>query len=349
MVEHPDSFLYKLRFVFAALLVIASLVLLSVLVSGISSADSLGPQPEPEPTSEESALPFSDSDNAVTNAFLATSRTFGRVGGAAARSMVHAADTVTGAASHVGTSVTDVGSVVSGTGRFIGSTAQKSIASVTRGTGNGALLVARGIGGGLALMVHIPVSTLGFVAEKTPVSAVIQPADHSPVPVIDPHSPALLAAQKALPATPAISTSAAVASTPILPADVPAWPLHGTITTPFGVPEYPYEAIHTGLDISDGRPAGVSQIKAYRRGTVIDTIYGGGLGNHVIVDHGSGVTSVYGHMSSITVKVGQQVDTSTTLGYEGSTGLSTGPHLHFEIRVNGQATDPHKFISGQPY
>jgi len=73
-----------------------------------------------------------------------------------------------------------------------------------------------------------------------------------------------------------------------------------------------------------------------------------GLGNHVVVDHGNGVTSVYGHLASIAVKVGQDVDTTTTIGQEGTTGVSTGTHLHFEIRVNGQATNPYRFISGKP-
>ena len=68
----------------------------------------------------------------------------------------------------------------------------------------------------------------------------------------------------------------------------------------------------------------------------------------MIVDHGNGVTSVYGHLARISVSVGQEVDSSSVLGYEGTTGVSTGVHLHFEIRVNGQAANPHQFISGQP-
>jgi murein DD-endopeptidase MepM/ murein hydrolase activator NlpD len=72
------------------------------------------------------------------------------------------------------------------------------------------------------------------------------------------------------------------------------------------------------------------------------------LGNHVVVDHGNGVTSVYGHLDSTAVAIGQQVDLNTILGYEGTTGVSTGVHLHFEIRVQGQAADPRQFISGSP-
>jgi murein DD-endopeptidase MepM/ murein hydrolase activator NlpD len=171
------------------------------------------------------------------------------------------------------------------------------------------------------------------------------------VPIIDPNSPELVAARKALPATqPAPAAAAAAPAAPEVPqaSSVVAWPLHGTITTLFGVPELPYQAIHTGLDISDGKRPGTTPIKAFRQGKVLQTLTTGGLGNHVIVDHGNGVTSVYGHLNSISVQVGQTVDTTTILGYEGTTGVSTGSHLHFEIRVNGQATDPHQFISGQP-
>jgi murein DD-endopeptidase MepM/ murein hydrolase activator NlpD len=68
----------------------------------------------------------------------------------------------------------------------------------------------------------------------------------------------------------------------------------------------------------------------------------------VIVDHGNGVTSVYAHMDSIAVKTGQEVGLDTVLGIEGTTGVSTGPHLHLEIRVNGQAANPRQFIDGNP-
>jgi murein DD-endopeptidase MepM/ murein hydrolase activator NlpD len=68
----------------------------------------------------------------------------------------------------------------------------------------------------------------------------------------------------------------------------------------------------------------------------------------LVIDHGGGLSSVYGHLYSISVKAGQMVDTNTVLGYEGSTGASTGTHLHFEIRVNGQPEDPKKFIPGLP-
>jgi murein DD-endopeptidase MepM/ murein hydrolase activator NlpD len=191
-------------------------------------------------------------------------------------------------------------------------------------------------------VVRIPGAMLGFVTHSSVVDAVIKPVDHSEVPIIDPESPDVLAAKEALytakPATPA----APVVDTKTV------WPIHGQVTTEFGVPEWPYQAVHTGMDISDGSWRGTTPIVAFRQGKVIAVEHAGGLGNHVIVDHGSGVTSVYGHMTSTAVQVGQEVNTTTTLGYEGSTGVSTGPHVHFEIRVNGQATDPRKFINGQP-
>lgn len=155
----------------------------------------------------------------------------------------------------------------------------------------------------------------------------------------------------AAPAQPPAAAAAATAMPAAQPADPPGiWPLHGAVTTQFGVPELPYQSIHTGLDISDGKASGVTPVLPFKPGTVISVINSGqGLGNHVVVDHGNGVTSVYGHLYSTAVQEGQRVDQQTALGLEGSTGVSTGTHLHFEIRVNGVATDPHKFIAGQPY
>jgi murein DD-endopeptidase MepM/ murein hydrolase activator NlpD len=103
------------------------------------------------------------------------------------------------------------------------------------------------------------------------------------------------------------------------------------------------------MDISSGKASGVTVVKPIKPGRVIETVKSSkGLGNHVILDHGSGVTSIYAHFATISVKEGQTVDKNTPLGSEGSTGLSTGPHLHLEIRVNGQAADPRHFINGRP-
>jgi murein DD-endopeptidase MepM/ murein hydrolase activator NlpD len=122
------------------------------------------------------------------------------------------------------------------------------------------------------------------------------------------------------------------------------WPAFGPITTYFGQCLVAGSCPHRGIDI--GLAAYVAQgthaeILAGARGTVIRvewTTYG--YGYHVIVDHGLGVTSLYGHMSDIWVTPGQQVSQGQALGLSGNTGYSTGEHLHFEIMVNGGVVDP---------
>jgi murein DD-endopeptidase MepM/ murein hydrolase activator NlpD len=226
---------------------------------------------------------------------------------------------------------------------LVGTTATGIGGGVFRVASNGLSSIVHGEMSTLFFVLHIPGNAAGFVS-TTAVSAVVRPAEHDPVPIIDPHSPELRAAQAALPASSPVGQPASAAYLP-----APQWPLHGIITTQFGVPEPPYQPIHTGLDISDGHRPGVTPIRPFRPGRVIEAIHSRiRLGNEVVIDHGSGVTSVYGHLNSISVQQGQTVDENTIVGYEGTTGVSTGPHLHFEIRVNGQAVDPHKFISGQP-
>jgi len=95
--------------------------------------------------------------------------------------------------------------------------------------------------------------------------------------------------------------------------------------------------MHEGIDIAAtiGTP-----IHAAASGTVIHAGWLGGYGNLVVVDHGDGLATAYAHASAILVAVGQQVSQGDTLSLVGSTGNSTGPHLHFEVRVNGSAVDP---------
>jgi len=116
------------------------------------------------------------------------------------------------------------------------------------------------------------------------------------------------------------------------------WPLRGRLTSPFG---YRWGGFHSGIDIaaSPGTPVG-----ATRPGRVRFAGWRGAYGNLVIVDHGEGITSYYAHLSSIAVSVGQTVDQGTTVGRVGSTGRSTGPHLHFEIRVNGDPRNPMDYL-----
>jgi murein DD-endopeptidase MepM/ murein hydrolase activator NlpD len=128
-----------------------------------------------------------------------------------------------------------------------------------------------------------------------------------------------------------------------------AWPIHGQITTYFGVYHMPYQPTHTGLDISTGRRAGVMPVHPFKAGVVTQVIHSNkSLGNHIVIDHGGGLTSVYGHLYSISVQLGQTVDLNTELGREGTTGVSTGPHVHFEIKQDGVYQNPLKYVPGRP-
>lgn len=103
-----------------------------------------------------------------------------------------------------------------------------------------------------------------------------------------------------------------------------------------------YEKLHTGMDIGAGYNA---NIIAAASGTVITATYNSAYGNYVVIDHGGGVCTLYAHQSSIAVSVGQYVNAGQVIGYVGSTGYSTGPHLHFEVIVNGSTVDPLGYIS----
>ena len=112
------------------------------------------------------------------------------------------------------------------------------------------------------------------------------------------------------------------------------WPVNGTVVSGFG---WRWGRMHEGIDISasTGTP-----IWAAAAGIVIHAGWLGGYGNLVVVDHGNGLATAYAHASAILVGVGQQVSQGETLSLVGSTGNSSGPHLHFEVRVNGAAVDP---------
>ena len=101
-------------------------------------------------------------------------------------------------------------------------------------------------------------------------------------------------------------------------------------------------AVHTGLDI---KAEYGSPVYAAGAGRVVSAEFSGAYGNMVEIDHGSGVTSRYGHLSSMAVSVGDEVEARAVVGRVGSTGRSTGPHLHYETRVRGDAVDPQRFLS----
>ena len=102
-----------------------------------------------------------------------------------------------------------------------------------------------------------------------------------------------------------------------------------------------YRRFHNGLDVA--QPNG-TPIAAFAAGTVVVAEYRGGYGNTVVVDHGGGFTTLSAHMSSISVNVGDKVTPGTTVGLVGSTGRSTGPHLHFETRLGGVPVNPLWFV-----
>ncbi|MBF2029597.1 MAG: peptidoglycan DD-metalloendopeptidase family protein [Oscillatoriales cyanobacterium C42_A2020_001] len=121
-------------------------------------------------------------------------------------------------------------------------------------------------------------------------------------------------------------------------------PVAGEITSPFGWRTHPvlgYERFHAGLDI--GADYG-SVIHAAERGTVIFAGWYGGYGNAVVIDHGGNISTLYAHTSELYVVEGQSVQRGQAIAAVGSTGLSTGPHLHFEVRRDGEPTDPVAFL-----
>lgn len=129
------------------------------------------------------------------------------------------------------------------------------------------------------------------------------------------------------------------------------WPVPSCtyITSRYGYrihPIFQTKKFHSGLDIAAS--AG-STIVAADSGTVAVATYSSSYGNYVMINHANGYTTLYAHMSSLAVSSGQTVSKGSTIGYVGSTGWSTGPHCHFEIRYNGATIDPAQFFSGLSY
>jgi murein DD-endopeptidase MepM/ murein hydrolase activator NlpD len=122
------------------------------------------------------------------------------------------------------------------------------------------------------------------------------------------------------------------------------WPVEGQITGSFGERIDPFNgegAFHSGVDIS----ANVgSAVIAPADGMVTFADYLGGYGRAVIVDHGHGISTRYGHLSSFGVTAGQSIHRGDTIGYVGLSGRSTGPHLHYEVRINDVPVNPYKYL-----
>ena len=123
-----------------------------------------------------------------------------------------------------------------------------------------------------------------------------------------------------------------------------AWPIQGQITSSFGMrvhPTFKTKIVHTGIDIkgAQGTPVG-----AAGPGEVLFAGWLRGYGQVIIIDHGNNLSTVYAHLSSMSVREGAAVKKGQTIGAVGSTGVATGAHLHFEVRVGGEARDPMKYL-----
>lgn len=122
------------------------------------------------------------------------------------------------------------------------------------------------------------------------------------------------------------------------------WPVSGTVTSSFGWRKSPFgnsSELHAGIDIAvnAGTP-----VVATADGLVVQSGPFGGYGNLVQIDHGNGISTLYGHNSQIAVNIGQSVKKGQVVSYAGSTGNSTGPHVHYEVRENDTSIDPWKYL-----
>ncbi len=121
-------------------------------------------------------------------------------------------------------------------------------------------------------------------------------------------------------------------------------PVPGWISSGFGPrvhPIYGYSLMHNGVDMNGGMG---QNIVAAADGTVFFTGVKGGYGNSIMIDHGGGMVTLYAHQSRFAVSNGQKVNAGQVIGYVGTSGVSTGPHLHFEVRINGNPVDPAKYF-----
>jgi murein DD-endopeptidase MepM/ murein hydrolase activator NlpD len=131
------------------------------------------------------------------------------------------------------------------------------------------------------------------------------------------------------------------------PGAIPAiWPVHGRITAGFGQRMDPFsgeDAFHPGVDIADGFG---TDVVATGNGLVIEAEPDAGYGRSILIDHGDGITTRYAHLSRIFVVVGEQVKQGEIIGAIGVSGRTTGPHLHYEVRIHGTPVNPVRFLHG---
>ena len=122
------------------------------------------------------------------------------------------------------------------------------------------------------------------------------------------------------------------------------WPVEGKVTSSFGERDDPFNgegAFHAGIDISAGFG---EPIHATADGVVEFADRTNGYGREVIIDHGHGVKTVYGHMSGFAITAGDEVRRGQVIGYIGMSGRSTGPHVHYEVRIQNVPVNPHKYL-----
>lgn len=309
--EFTEASMFRVRLLIGGVLIIAALLLLPFMLSVILA--------NPKAHAEQRA--DLDNPNIITNGMVSA------VGGA---------EQITSSAAEIAESSLRMtaGSIIAASvagGKVLG-----------HGVYSGSALAAESISGGFSLIARTTGNVTGTIANTSPISLMIRPSENVPVPVIETE----LYASEGRYRGPVTETPRPA---PPVPEAISAaqWPMTGNITTKFGVRHWPYQPYHTGIDISDGQRSGVTPIRPFKPGKVTVAVSSrSGLGNHIVIDHGGGMTSVYAHLSTISVKSGQDVGNSATLGYAGSTGVSTGTHLHLEVKINGKPVNPLQFING---
>ena len=123
------------------------------------------------------------------------------------------------------------------------------------------------------------------------------------------------------------------------------WPMNGVVTSSFGSRSDPFSGegvFHTGMDLS--APTG-TPVHVTADGVVTSAGWAGGYGKLVVVDHGNGLQTYYAHLSRFAVMAGEEVHSGQTIAYSGSTGRSTGPHMHYEVRLAGTPVNPYRYMA----